>query len=394
MTNSSELRIAYQKGIDKIKEIFYKNYKFELNEEDNNPFYLTLRDIIESLPPTTYVVEIKGPLRNITPIVAKGFIFVYDYAQLKSDKFEFYGTVDCRYPEQLETLLTEKFEIDENNARSYSEGICISKNILTGWYLSGQTKHFRFFPYDILSNPEEFHVSLYRNFMDDPRIDLYFKQFKRSLHPDYNKIFNLTSDPIISFNELTKSDSRGMLNFALSYVQESISKIQLIPNVPESVKHAFKVSKDLFIFGYFRYEFFTISQHYAFLALEAAIKTRYAMSLGKTAILTMPNTKLRHEIPVPSYHLIEEFCRNAKKQGWNVRTIKVNDKIFPYSGRKLVQWLVNEKIIRKWESDLYDAGLYIRNSLSHLEQMSIHYPSATILQRVSDQINYLFHATQ
>lgn len=53
MTNSSELRTAYRNGMNKIKEMFYKNYKFEPIEEDNNLFYLALRDIIESLPPTT-----------------------------------------------------------------------------------------------------------------------------------------------------------------------------------------------------------------------------------------------------------------------------------------------------------------------------------------------------
>lgn len=207
---------------------------------------------------------------------------------------------------------------------------------------------------------------------------------------DYNNIFNLKPDPVLSLNDLLLSDSSGFLNFSLSYTQKSVSEIHLIPNVPDSVQRAFKVSKDLFIFGYFRYYFFTVSQHYAFLALEAAIKSKYVESLGKTAILTMEKSSLQGEIIAPTYRLIEDFCMSRRKLGWNVRELRVNNEPFPHNGKKLVQWLVDNKIIQKSESDLYDAGLYLRNEHSHLEQMAIIYPSATILQRIAYQINRLF----
>lgn len=211
--------------------------------------------------------------------------------------------------------------------------------------------------------------------------------------PNYNKIFNLVPDPILSLDELLESDSHEFFNFTLSAIQEAVSTIQLISKVPDNVKHAFKLAKDLFVFGYFRYGFFTISQHYAFLALEAAIKTRYSSSLGNVVVLrSNKNSELIHEIKNPSFYLIEDFCWNGKKLGWDVHKLLVNNEPFPYNGKKLTRWLVDQKIIPEGKKEMYDAGLYLRNSLSHLERISIHTPSATILQRIAEQINHLFYS--
>jgi hypothetical protein len=58
---------------------------------------------------------------------------------------------------------------------------------------------------------------------------------------------------------------------------------------------------------------------------------------------------------------------------------------------KLLNWLVNRKLITIWERPSYSAGVHLRNSLSHLEKASIFTPSSTILSGVAYQINKLFH---
>lgn len=64
---------------------------------------------------------------------------------------------------------------------------------------------------------------------------------------------------------------------------------------------------------------------------------------------------------------------------------------FPYNMQRLLDWLVDKKLIAKWERGLFDAGVHLRNSLSHLEMASITLPGPQVLGRVAYEINTLFH---
>ncbi len=387
----SELRTIVQTGFAKIKETFYKNNKIEEREEDNPPYILGLRDMVESLPPSTQVIEITGPSEHESLKNGKGFLLKFDFDNLKSNNVEFCGTVDYRQPQQLTSLVAEKFKIDKNELGNFAESLCSDFSIRATWSPPNQW-YLQFVPDDIVRNPEVFYNQLSFNFLNPPN-DILHEKFKRAAYPDYNKIFNLKPDPVLSLQELLKSEADGFSNYDPEKLQKSISDIQLIPSVPDMVKCVFKRAKDLFVFGYFRYEFFTISEHYALLALEAAIKARYAASLNGVALLTdSRNTALRHELQRPTHRDIEQFIKNVRKVGWNENRLLVNGKPFPSSGKKLVKWLLEKRLVRRWEAEYYNIGLKLRNSLSHLEFVSIVPPSATMLKRVADQINHLFYS--
>ena len=111
--------------------------------------------------------------------------------------------------------------------------------------------------------------------------------------------------------------------------------------MPEEVKRIFKAAKDLYVFGYFRWYFFTISNHYAYLAIESAIRHRYIQWLGEKVVLTsMKGGHLRHEMIKPSYERIIDFCKQNKKQGWNYRALKVNGEDFPWKMELLLDCLL------------------------------------------------------
>ena len=211
---------------------------------------------------------------------------------------------------------------------------------------------------------------------------------------DWNSEYDLKNDPILPISEIIKRDPTMDAFVGLrtiENVQGAISDIQLIPVVPEQVKRVFDRAKELFIFGYFRYNFFTISNHYAFLALESAIMNRYVQSLGDKPLLTDKKRKdLRFEMTSPSYRRIWDFCENNKRQGWNAHRLNVNGEPFPWKSSLLLDWLVEKHILRKWEKELFRAGIYLRNSLSHLEQASVFTPNSGTLKRVADDINKLF----
>ena len=205
----------------------------------------------------------------------------------------------------------------------------------------------------------------------------------------HNRLFNLKPDPILSLEEFIKrSDIKGFLGLNFEDLQKQISNFQLIPDVPEHVNRVFDDAKKLFIFGYLNYQFFTISQHYAYLALESAIRHRYNLSLGKTAKITNPKGE-SIEIS-PSWMDIHIFCKRNK--GWNPKKIEVNGEDFPYDNRRLLNWLVEKKIITKWERGQYDIGINMRNILSHLEFAPIDVPRSFTIKVIADRINRLFYS--
>ncbi len=120
--------------------------------------------------------------------------------------------------------------------------------------------------------------------------------------------------------------------------------INLIQKVPKDVKEIFEISKKLFIFGYFNYRFFTVSQHYAFLTLEAALKNKYKQLFGG-----------------------------------NEQSLK-----------KVIDILTEKGVIPVEEKPLYDAGRHLRNALSHLLEPPVLTPFASILEGVSEQINKIY----
>lgn len=223
--------------------------------------------------------------------------------------------------------------------------------------------------------------------------------FKKEIEIDFKTLYKLKRDTILSFSKVLAKDKTTSVfvkiedgrssPLTIEDFQNHVADIQLIPTVPEDVRRIFNCAKDLYIFGYFRYHFFTVSNHYAFLALESAIKNKYNEWLGsKASLINKKGESI--EISTPTYRKIEEFCFKNKKN-WNRDQIKVNGENFPYQMGKLLDWLVSKDIIKKWEKNSFDAGIYLRNSLSHLESTTILSPSASTLKVVAQDINKLYH---
>ena len=175
-------------------------------------------------------------------------------------------------------------------------------------------------------------------------------------------------------------------------LQKDISNIQLIPNVPEDVKKVFRHAKDLHIYGFFRYNFFAIAQHYAYLALESAIKNRYYQSFGKEVTLTNKKGETVRMGRI-DHQGITDFCR--KRRGWNARNLKIDGEKFAFSTKELLEWLVRKKIITMWERRKCERGMDLRNRMSHLTRAYIFPPGYSVqaLEFVSDIINKMYSAS-
>ena len=389
MTTESELKKIFEDAFSVLKQEFYKNNKIEDREEDTRPDILSFRDMIESLPLSSQITE----LTSIDSQLLKhrmGFLIKYDFDKLKSNHIEFCGSIEYDNVEKLAVLISEKFHFNEKSSQLMADSI-FTKSFRSTWD-SDDNWYLHFIGDDIIKNPSILYEEMKRLFLSFPDMPILHKKFETKWHDDYSTIYGLSLDPVLQFEELVKgSEGNSIFGLNLEKIQTAIAELQLIPTVPDEIKQVFTRAKDLFIFGYFRYEFFTIAEHYAYLALEAAIKIRYVKCFGDLIVLSdSKKSDLKHEMKNPTYHSIEEFCRNNKN--WNIYRLLVNNEPFQVGTKKLVEWLAAHHYIRKWETNSYESGMYIRNILSHLERPQTHMPTTKNLQQIANQINFLFHS--
>lgn len=383
MSEKTEWLGFFDKAFNEIKAIILKQYPLE-DDGSGSPETLAFREVVESFPCPIRLVEIKinkGIYSYIQDETCQ--MIRYDFKNLGQRKFEYYGIIDSKDKEKMKRVLTAHFEFDNKSFEHFYQDFRI-----VGW--SDETSNFyvQFTLYNIKDNLKRFVLDLAVSFQS------YFgrqivERIKRVL--DFNSMFDLKPDRILSLEEINRVDpTTQTFGKSTEYFQQQICDVQLIPNVPEHPRRVFESAKKLYIFGYFYYRFFTISEHYAYLALESAIRNRYNQSLGARVVVTNPEGE-SVELS-PSWFNVFFLCRRNKRK-WNLFKIKVNEEKFPYNNKLLLDWLVQKEIITKWERRQYNVGIDLRNALSHQEFASIHSPNSSTLKIVADRINKLFYKT-
>jgi hypothetical protein len=251
----------------------------------------------------------------------------------------------------------------------------------------------------IYGYPDILHVTLY-----DPRTNL--KQYAFELfdllgsdiitevfekHYDFNAKYGLQPDKILSESELLHIDEINSMFFAgdcsraIEIAQERIAVLQLIDRVPAEVSRIFKTAKKLYLFGLFEYEFFTVSHHYAYLAIEAAVYHRWSQTQSKPFVLTHGQDQMTvHNAGRGS---IAHFCESKK---WKKRDVKINGKPFPFTMPTLLARLREDGIITDYQHYQLKTKLKLRNIHSHLEFGPLEMPDTGVLARVAEAINVLF----
>ncbi len=330
-----------------VKEEHRKSIGFKEND-DLSSEELAFKDAISSLPCPVSVVRLiidvnkyKEAKNNVYHLIG------YDFSNFGESSIKFYDEVNLDEIEKYIELLKD-FDLDQHRIKELKSFKLEGYGDFECWYW------IWIIPYDILEKPEEY----VRDFIHSFRLTFGHKtlqKFERRI--DYNSKYGLKNDPVLSLSELLKKDkifssfvkfdkSGELHEITIENLQESVCGIQLIPNVSEGVKKVFNAAKRLYIFGCFEYYFFTISQHYAYLALESALRNRYSEIYGKP----------------------------KKFVGLNV----------------IIRKLVEKGIIPKREAEIYDAGRHLRNILSHLTDPSVMSPNSAALERIAYQINQIY----
>jgi hypothetical protein len=371
-----------------VRKMILEQYRVE-EDESGPPEIMAIRKVADNFPCPVRIAEIKIDIekhKHIKDEICQ--IIRYDFSELgvQGEFVEYCGFADAKDSEKLKKLLVEKFDL------TFSFEDFHKDFRMTGWS-DDETTFFTQFPcYDIRKDLRryvwDFYILGFDTFLGGKIRQEYGKGI------NWKSKFNLNADQILPMSEIIKMDKTLSAFFPFSEgqnieeLQKEICNIQLIQTVPEGIQKIFRNAKDLFIYGYFRYNFFTTAQHYAYLALESAIKNKYYQSFSKENILEN-NKGETVKIGNVDHKTVMDICR---LKGWKRRQLKINGEKFLFSIDNLLDWLVDKKIITKWERKQCKKGMDMRNIMSHLTHVIIlpHGYSIRAFEFVADIINKLY----
>lgn len=371
---------------DELKINLRGRYKLEV-DGSGPPHLVSYNKAIESLPCAIKILELKIDKERFKKIEDDVIQWIqFDLNELKKSNVEYLGNVQLTNTAHLLEILITNFGFSKSYAEDLLENYLRENQTLLSATDTDKSFHLIFTTKDIKKYKDEFIKDFILNFQFSFGSSLveYLKlPFERHLK------YKVASEKVLPYEELIKRDLPHYPSTSVERLQELISEIQLVDTVPEHVVRTFKNAKELFKFGYFRYNFFTISEHYICLALEAAVKHKYSQFLPKQIELHGKAKEKIYPMESPDYDKILEFCR-SNKEGLYPSSIYTNGEKFPYSRHELVAWLLKKKIINIYDSKLCEGYLEQRNWLSHLFFAPVFTPSVVTLTDVANLINTMF----
>jgi len=381
-----------------VHEMFHRSFPPFKDDGDVSPTIVALRDAFYAFPVPTDVLLIDcGKVQPVEPRLyldneeEEGPIWTliaHHVGEAPGRGITFHGTRSLAELDTYCSLLKERFAIRDDDGSQ--EIIRDLKN--TGFRDHQSLDIVDFIPFDIRERPEAYAKYLAESLLMD-NSEMLIPRFKKEI--DYNAVYGLPTDAILSLEDWTKIDPTTAMFVNLSdgkpptfqEWQEAVCDIQLIPKVPQDIQLTFQRAKDIYVAGYFRYDFHTIAVHYAALAIEAAMKARWTASLPQN--VTLASGGKTRDMAFPSHTKIFGFLMKEK---WSRRKTLINGQPFPASTEKLLDWLEHEKLVTKWERRGLRTGLDMRNALSHVEHSSTDMPSEDKLRFAARLINRLFHS--
>ncbi len=372
----------FQQAFEFVKNDIIKYY--ENLKEELTPNEKALIEGVKKLPMPVDIIDIKVDnvkythLRDDTSQLIK-----YQMDGIGKKDVTYHGTVNAS-TKSIENALNKKFNLSEKDAKLLADDLT-QKFEYTG-FGAGDNTYIQFTRYDIRKNIDEFCDDL-RKIFYSTFSDYIIRKFKIEKEKDFNKLYDLKNDPILSTKEILSPDPRSTI--PLDRLQRVIADIQLISQVPEPVRNEFQRAKDLFVFSYFKYEFFSISISSVLFAYETAMKMRYMQSLNKKVIITY-KADIVHQLTDPTYSDLSKHLYNMRnKLNRDFKDLRVNGEKFPFTMKEVMKWLV-ENVAPKWKLKMYDAVIKLRNSVAHPEKPFILPPSDGVLRNFAYDINEMY----
>ena len=350
-------------------------------DADRTPDALAFQDFILEFPFPTQIMLVEAGTDSATTMKRTFTLVRFDLAQPKSSAANFHGSVSAVDAAGSSEVLGKYFGVQHI-------GLIQRLNAFNAVETAG-SYFTQFVPFNISKDIDRYALQLF-GFLADGFTPYVQKRYRGRHTVDFNERYHLPPDPILSKEELLRPHpfSESMVHvpsgqsLTVEDWQSDVADIQLIPQVPADVKSTFDTAKQLYVFGYFQWRFFTVALHYACLAMEAAVKHRWIASLPEKVIVEYSNSACC-EIVRPTHRLLYTHWRKD-------RNITVNGKGFPDSMPDLLHSLKQKKIIAPWQEKQIQDCIDERNDLSHLEMATVHTPRPNLLRDVAELTNAMF----
>jgi hypothetical protein len=310
----------------------------------------------------------------------------YDFSKCNNAKIRFHGMVPLAEVEAHAPKIRELLGLDQQSLGPLRDLTLVSLRALP--------LYTHIVPYDPRMRILEYCGDLARELGFSSGLSQLF-----SPKIDYNEKYNLKPDALLTEEQLLQQDEINTHFVKLSDLKPetlterhaSVAAIQLVPQVPESLKRTFRCAKRLYVYGHLEYDFFTVSLHYAHLALDAALHARWSATLPDSVLLTLNKKKKvvkQETMTSPSHVKIKNFCKYHR---WHPGSANVDGQPFPYTVSMVIAELTTKGLLSKWQQKMIqEVDVQIRNSLTHLEFAPIHGPSPEALEMAAQTINELF----
>lgn len=215
-------------------------------------------------------------------------------------------------------------------------------------------------------------------------------------HPDLLRPVEYIGEPHpISAGFGTPLRSKGLADY-----HAQVAAIALNKAVPEDVLLHFETAKNLFLYGWFVYRFFTVADQQALAALELALRTRFEKEIPKSYYSRSKFATLK---PLLRYAIDKGHIRHERFRRWNdqaemrARSRYRQEKIHEMQQKGLDRIDLDYSDIevidedRNWAylESLSEGLSETRNSHAH-GSTSIYSPSVATIEVVAEVINQLF----
>lgn len=186
----------------------------------------------------------------------------------------------------------------------------------------------------------------------------------------------------------------------IGYYYKKISRIKLKPYVPERIQIQFDVARNLFLYSWFIYRFYPVSESHVLSCLEFALRERYGNAIPKKYYKNpkMPTLRalLNYAIDIkgirkenfPDWHMAAK--RKAQARYENERFLEMIKKGLKSITIDLSEVKV-EEVDRTWDpvANLKEYLPNLRNTYAHGTEM-LQLKSANIFKYVAEIINQIY----
>lgn len=184
-------------------------------------------------------------------------------------------------------------------------------------------------------------------------------------------------------------DQRMKPEASLRFIQSMVADCRLSSDVPEHVRLHFDVCRQLHVYGYFAWDFFTVAAERVYMTLESALGAKFLEEFPDGVPLAKKGTDERPELHPRNFWEFHDEFRKRYRKGWRVE----RHPTFDGRLRSLIDWARARGLLHgQTNLVVEDAMLQLRHLGAHPHAISRFGPedSAHTIRDVAEIINHLW----